>query len=422
MAYTYDDFLSAANKSGMLPEFSQEDLATTQKYPEFGLSLLTLKQDASKASTPEAKLLAQEAESQLRKTYSTVAGQQQAQSSNVGQLPTQGGEEDSGNMPQSSEGSFQYDPETDPRFAAYKKAYLREGDRAAENALAKASVLTGGVPSTAAITASQQAGDYYAGKLADIIPELYSDAYSQHITQQQLQAERDQQKIANALNLYNTLGYATPEVAEILGIPESSGSGGSFSSGLGNSSGSGSASIYGGVKNWDNEGYSQADIMALQNWLGVTPDGLFGPESRAALKNANFNSLAEAMVEQPWNNGSTYEPVIDSGSGSNNYSANQIKGLQKWLGVTQSGTLDPATQNALTAKGYSNLGDAINATPWQYTLSDTGFNFVRNLPMASAGQNTNTWKTTVNERLQRAYESGIVTQSDVITITRKLGL
>ena len=68
-SYTYDDFISAANQAGLLQEFSQADLDTAQRYPEFGMSILGLKQDIHKATTPEAKLLANEAANQLRSSY-----------------------------------------------------------------------------------------------------------------------------------------------------------------------------------------------------------------------------------------------------------------------------------------------------------------------------------------------------------------
>lgn len=74
-------------------------------------------------------------------------------------------------------GAFDYDYTTDPRWQAYRKEYVREGQRAAADTLGQAAALTGGRPSTAAITASQQAGNYYAAQLADKIPELYAAAY-----------------------------------------------------------------------------------------------------------------------------------------------------------------------------------------------------------------------------------------------------
>ena len=54
--FTYDGFLTAASNAGLLGEFSQADLDTARKYPEFGYSILGLKQDIHKATTPEAKL------------------------------------------------------------------------------------------------------------------------------------------------------------------------------------------------------------------------------------------------------------------------------------------------------------------------------------------------------------------------------
>ena len=67
--FTYDGFLTAASNAGLLGEFSQADLDTARKYPEFGYSILGLKQDIHKATTPEAKLLANEAANQLRRVH-----------------------------------------------------------------------------------------------------------------------------------------------------------------------------------------------------------------------------------------------------------------------------------------------------------------------------------------------------------------
>ena len=79
-----------------------------------------------------------------------------------------------------SRGPFTYDPETDPAFAAYRRQYAREGQRAAADALGQYAAMTGGVPSTAAVTAARQAGDYYAAKLSDKVPELYKLAYQMY--------------------------------------------------------------------------------------------------------------------------------------------------------------------------------------------------------------------------------------------------
>lgn len=76
---------------------------------------------------------------------------------------------------------FSYDAESDPLYQQYRKQYSREADRSAENALGKAAVMTGGMPSTAAITASQQASDYQMSQMTDKIPELQQLAYGMYL-------------------------------------------------------------------------------------------------------------------------------------------------------------------------------------------------------------------------------------------------
>lgn len=138
---------------------------------------------------------------------------------------------------------YSYDHTQDPVWSAYAKAYRREGDRATEDTLAAASAATGGVPSSYAVTAANQAGDYYAAQLTDKIPELEQNAYQRYLQELDLdyqalsaaQTERNldynrylqeldqkQQEFSNALALYQTLGYMTPEIEAALGLKKSS--------------------------------------------------------------------------------------------------------------------------------------------------------------------------------------------------------
>ena len=75
---------------------------------------------------------------------------------------------------------FSYDAVSDPLYQQYRKQYTREADRSAEDVLGKAAVMTGGMPSTAAVTASQQASDYQMSQMTDKIPELQQIAYSMY--------------------------------------------------------------------------------------------------------------------------------------------------------------------------------------------------------------------------------------------------
>lgn len=358
MAYTYDDFVAAANKAGVMGRFSQKDLSVAQRNPEYGLSMVGLMKDISGAGTTEQRLLATEAANQMRKNYGvygvgdTPADSTYASSygSTIGDL--MGQIKDYGSFEYSGQDDYQkvldslvnqqpfaYDLQADPSWGAYKKAYMREGDRASANALAQASAASGGRASSYAMTAAQQAGNYYAGQLADVIPTLEQQAYSRYLgdinnrvnslnalandrafeqgqwmdgynmlqnslgnfqTQDQTdyqryldamnlqyQAEQDkqaqeQQKFQNALALYQAMGYATPDVAQTLGISGNgtnstpAGNGGGSTGNKGNS-GSGK-----GSSGYDNGGLTSAQIKELQKALGVTADGKYGPKSSKA--------------------------------------------------------------------------------------------------------------------------------------------
>ena len=74
---------------------------------------------------------------------------------------------------------FRYDPESDPAYRQYRDQYRREGQRAVDDTLASAASHAGGMNSYA-VTAAQQAGDYYNARLADVLPELTRLAYEMY--------------------------------------------------------------------------------------------------------------------------------------------------------------------------------------------------------------------------------------------------
>jgi hypothetical protein len=84
---------------------------------------------------------------------------------------------------------WNYDPDADPVWQALRKQYRREGDRAAREALGQAALRTGGVPSSYAVTAATQAGDYYASQLSDRLPQVYDDAYNRYLREYQQQLD-----------------------------------------------------------------------------------------------------------------------------------------------------------------------------------------------------------------------------------------
>lgn len=76
--------------------------------------------------------------------------------------------------------AFSYNVETDPLYQQYAKMYNREGTRAMNDTMATAASNAGGMNSYA-MTAAQQANDYYAAQLGDKIPELYQMAYDMYL-------------------------------------------------------------------------------------------------------------------------------------------------------------------------------------------------------------------------------------------------
>lgn len=76
--------------------------------------------------------------------------------------------------------AFSYDPESDPLFQQYRSQYLREGQRAMDDTMAAAASGAGGMNSYA-VSAAQQANNYYAAQLGDRLPELVQLAYEMYL-------------------------------------------------------------------------------------------------------------------------------------------------------------------------------------------------------------------------------------------------
>ncbi|MBQ8004461.1 MAG: hypothetical protein IJ299_05145, partial [Oscillospiraceae bacterium] len=65
---------------------------------------------------------------------------------------------------------FSYNPETDPMYAALSAQYTRNGQRAMQDTTAQLAARTGGLASSYAATAGNQAYANYMSELGDRIP------------------------------------------------------------------------------------------------------------------------------------------------------------------------------------------------------------------------------------------------------------
>lgn len=256
--FTYEQFEQEARNSGLYNSFSEADLNLAKSNPDAGMSILQYKKDYANATTDEARVLANQGAEDVRSSYGNYTGgtdgsgfyvnQQSPSSFTPEPMPeyTNNYSEDINNLwdKQQNYGSyeygqaapsyenrydqdtqqlidtilnredFSYDASTNPLYGQYRKQYTREGQRAIQDAMGSAAAASGGIPSSYAMTAATQAGDYYMSQLTDKIPELYQQAYQRYLNEYQMKlsdlemlqnAEKiDYNKFLNEMNQYNT--------------------------------------------------------------------------------------------------------------------------------------------------------------------------------------------------------------------------
>lgn len=78
---------------------------------------------------------------------------------------------------------FSYNPFDDPMYKNYEKQYTRMGERALEDVMGMLSGKTGGMASSYATSAAQQANNAYLAELSGIIPELQQAAYEMFLNE-----------------------------------------------------------------------------------------------------------------------------------------------------------------------------------------------------------------------------------------------
>lgn len=189
--YKYSDFEKQLQASGLAGQFSTADMALAQQNPDAGMAILSAKRNYAAAKNPTARALANAEADKVRKSYGGYTGGADGGSFNLEPLSPNSyrapdapvydnAYKDRINTALSKVENgleFSYDAASDPVYQAYDKKYTREGQLATEDVLGKASMMTGGAPSTAAITAAGQTANQYAAAKADIIPTLYQQAF-----------------------------------------------------------------------------------------------------------------------------------------------------------------------------------------------------------------------------------------------------
>ena len=214
----YKLFLTQAKDAGLLNEFSPQDLQIAAEHPEFGTSLLGLKQDYRKASTDEGKSLAHAAAEQLREKYSAMSPAA-APAKTPGAFSS--GIDYKGTLAQLEKMSY---PEWQKgeTYGELEKNYTAAGQKAMQDTLAQLSSRTGGIASSYAGRAAQGAYNEYMQGLDEAARQQYLAERGELTDLLQLQMSADnteysrlRDQIAAEQNA-EALGYDRAQAADAL--------------------------------------------------------------------------------------------------------------------------------------------------------------------------------------------------------------
>ncbi len=219
----YKQFLTQAKDAGLLNEFSPQDLQIAYEHPEFGTSLLGLKQDYHKATTDESRGLAHAAAEQLRGQYSTMPG-----TTTTAKAPSafSSGIDYKGTLAK-VEGMNYPEWKQGESYKELEKSYTEAGQKAMQNTLAQVSSRTGGLASSYAGGAAQGAYNEYMQGLDEAARQQYLAERGELIDLLQLQMGADETEYSRMLNQLEldrqaeALAYDRQQAADGIGYERS---------------------------------------------------------------------------------------------------------------------------------------------------------------------------------------------------------
>lgn len=214
----YKLFLTQAKNAGLLNEFSPQDLQIAAEHPEFGTSLLGLKQDYRKSNTDEGKSLAHAAAEQLREKYSAMSPAT-VPAKTPGAFSS--GIDYKGTLAQLEKMSY---PEWQKgeTYGELEKNYTAAGQKAMQDTLAQVSSRTGGIASSYAGGAAQGAYNEYMRGLDEAARQQYLAERGELTDLLQLQMSADNTEYSRMLDQIaaeqnaEALGYERAQAADAL--------------------------------------------------------------------------------------------------------------------------------------------------------------------------------------------------------------
>ena len=98
---------------------------------------------------------------------------------------------------------FRYDMNSDPLYMSYSDRYAREGRLAMKSTMGQAAALTGGYGSSYSQAVGQEQYGAYLEKLGNVMPQLYSAAYSRYKSEGDALSEKYAMAVKRGESEYN---------------------------------------------------------------------------------------------------------------------------------------------------------------------------------------------------------------------------
>lgn len=312
---------------------------------------------------------------------------------------------------------FSYNLNEDALYQQYADQYVQQGKMAMMDTMGQAQAMTGGYGNSFAQSAGQQAYQAYLQQLNEVVPELYGmarDQYNQEgqdlINQFAVLGEQEDKEYGRYMDSMNAW-LAERDYQTGRYDAERDYDYGKWADGR--------DFDYGQYMDQLSYQYQQdRDKVSDQQWQSEFDEAKRQYDEQMALKTGGTSGGSSNGGSS--NGGTSNNNTGDKGTGGN-YTKNpglskaEILSIQKQAGISQDGVWGPNT-----AAAYDK-GIRPKAEP-AASLSTAGENFMKNLPYAHAGSDIETWKNVVDSRLEQAYSSGKLSESDVTIIIEKLGL
>lgn len=346
---------------------------------------------------------------------------------------------------------FSYDLNADALYQQYKDQYTLQGKLAMMDTMGQAAAMTGGYGNSYAQSVGQQAYQGYLQQLNDVVPELYGMALDQYNQEGQdlynqygLYADREDQdysRYRDTVSDYYTELDRLTEDARYQGEQDYGRYMDAYNI------------AYGQYRDQVSDWQAEVDRADTDYWNQYNRDygqysddrsfsyGQYAEDRAYAYqqerdKKADEQWQAEfdeakrqydqqyALAAQESSGGSTdsnsnSETSSTGGDYTKNpgYSKSEIESIQRQAGIAVDGIWGPDT-----AKAYDEGTRPEEGGGGDPTLSAAGEEFMTKLPYAHAGSDISAWKKLVDQRLEAAYNSGDLSESDVTIILKRLGL